>query len=264
MPVRFFFIALTILVLFSCRKDEFIYREYIEVVIDGDTENSILVESPEVIIKQNLLTITHQGEDVMVINFGEEGLHIGENHPVFVQLPFGGCDDTKNNPCAGNMKVILTDLAKIDEFFTGTLEGKIQKGDEINEIKLNFSVILDDDLQLISGRLWFDNNANNLFDFYENGIMGVEVSLSYDGKLKEKKMTGRFNSSIDGYYEFFASTKYLNDIKIHLPEIGLIFVEKNYGNDPLKNSVFDQNGEVVGLKVNKGDQLIINAGVKRK
>jgi hypothetical protein len=190
---------------------------------------------------------------------------LGLNQPVRLSLPFGFCDD-KNLPCKGNISMTLTSLGQIDEIVKGEIIGKLFIDNQWQDIRLSFNVFLNDEYQKISGRIWYDTNKNNILDLNENGINGLMIQSKANGIKLDKKASGKKSqslyASVDGYFELKASTKYANDIIIDLPPIGLVFVDKNIGSNPLINSHFDPNGQINGLVVKKGDKIVINAGLR--
>lgn len=257
-----FVILLAVLCFFSCRKDELIITEYIEVKVDKNEELSMHIKEPMLILDGNIFKFNADNKTVVEIDLGKKP-KIGINQPVRVILPFGFCDD-KTLKCNGNLSMNLTSFSVVDQLVKGEITGKIYIDGNLEDILLSFSVTLNDDYQTISGRIWYDINRNNIHDVSENGINGLCIRSQANGMELDKKISSEkpFSASVDGYFELKASTKYTNDISIDLPPIGLIFVEKNGGTNPLLNSHFDANGQILGLVVTKGDKIVINAGLR--
>ena len=97
----------------------------------------------------------------------------------------------------------------------------------------------------IGENVWYDDNENDIFDDYENGINGIKVRLWRLGdsgyELWETTVTGHKPNtpSDDGYFQFCAppGTYY---IEVVVPPLGLVLVRPNIGNDEYKDS--DING----------------------
>lgn len=261
-----FFLVLLTFQFFSCRKDSAETREYIEITIEGEKDSEIITD-PEFIIEGNVLKVKQKTEVIAEIRFSDELLETGEKKPVYVKLPVGHCDNKDAaRPCDEQITMFLQSYTKVDELFSARLKGKLWVKDELKEVEVVISGTLDEDFQKISGQLWYDVNENNLFDSNENGVNGVSVTIETDEGVYQSDITGRIPNHAykDGYFELMASTKKLNTITVDLPQVGLVFVEKNVGSDPAKDSDFDSNGQVTGLKVNKGDIVVVNAGLKKK
>ncbi len=258
-----FVILLTVLGFFSCRKDELIITEYIDVKVDQNDEMSMQIKNPQLILDGNLFKFNTENNTVIEIDLGTNEPKLGLNQPVRLSLPFGFCDD-KTLPCKGNISMTLTSLGQVDEIVKGEITGKLYMDNQWQDIRLSFNVSLNDEYQKISGQIWYDINKNNLLDSNENGINGLRIQSKANGMELDRKISGikPFSTFVDGYFELKASTKYANDIIIDLPSIGLVFVDKNIGSNSLINSHFDPNGQINGLVVNKGDKIVINAGLR--
>jgi hypothetical protein len=258
-----FVILLTVLGFFSCRKDELIISEYIDVKVDQNDEMSMQIKDPQLILDGNLFKFNTENNTVIEIDLGSNEPKLGLNQPVRLSLPFGFCDD-KTLPCKGNISMTLTSLGQVDEIVKGEITGKLYIDNQWQDIRMSFNVSLNDEYQTVSGRIWYDTNKNNILDLNENGINGLMIQSKANGIKLDKKASGKkpFSASVDGYFELKASTKYANDIIIDLPLIGLVFVDKNIGSNSLINSHFDPNGQINGLVVNKGDKIVINAGLR--
>lgn len=260
-----FVILLTALVFFSCRKDELIITEYIDVKVDKSDEMSMQIKDPQLILDGNLFKFNTENNNVIEVDLGSNEPKIGLNQPVRLSLPFGFCND-KTLPCKGNISMTLTSLGQVNEIVKGEIKGKLYIDNKWQEIVMSFNVLLSDEYQKIYGQIWYDSNKNHLLDLNENGINGLMIKSNANGKEIDSKISDRkpFSATLDGYFELKASTKYANDIVINLPPIGLAFVDKNIGSNPLINSHFDPNGQINGLAVNKGDKIVINAGLRQK
>lgn len=258
-----FVTLLAVLGFFSCRKDELIISEYIDVKVDQHDDMSMQIKDPRLILDGNVLKLIAEDKTIIEIDLGLEKPKIGFNQPVRVILPFGFCDD-KTSPCKGNISMNLTSFGQVGEIVKGEITGKIYIDDQWKDITISFNVSLNDEYQKISGQIWFDINKNNLLDVNENGINGLTIQSKVNGMQLDKKISAKkpHSVSVDGYFELKTSTKYANDIIIDLPPLGLVFVEKNFGSNPLLNSHFDSNGQINGLIVIKGDKVVINAGLR--
>ena len=258
-----FVILLTVLGLSSCRKDELIITEYIDVKVEQNDEMSMQIKNPQLILVGNILKFNAENNTVIEIDLGTQKPKIGLNQPVRVSLPFGFCDD-KTLPCKGNISMNLNSFSQVDEIVKGEIIGKLYLDNQWLDIIMSFNVLLNDEYQTISGQIWYDLNKDNLLDLSENGINGLCIQSKANGVELDRKISAEkpFSASVDGYFELKASTKYANDIIIDLPPLGLVFVDKNSGSNPLINSHFDANGQINGLVVHKGDKIVINAGLR--
>ena len=256
-------ILLAFLGFFSCRKDELIITEYIDVKVEQNDEMSMQIKDPQLILDGNILKFYAEDKTVIEIDLGLNKPKLGINQPVRVILPFGFCDD-KTLPCKGNISMNLNSFSQVDEIVKGDISGKLFINNQWQDIRVSFNVSLNDEYQTISGQIWYDLNKNNLLDPSENGINGIRIKSKANGIELDRKISAEkpFSAPVDGYFELKASTKYANDIIIDLPPLGLVFVDKNSGSNPLVNSHFDANGQINGLVVNKGDKIVINAGLR--
>lgn len=258
-------LCMVTLMLFSCRKDSIEKTEYIEVIIEDDNTSG-LIENPEIIVQGNVLMVKQEDEVVLEMKFNKDIVEAGGVKPIFVKIGNVGCDNADpDHPCGDEISMFIDTYTKVEEQFFARLKGKLWVENELKEVEVVLSGELDEDFQKICGQLWYDANKNDIFDTHENGINGVKVTIETDEGVYQTDVTGiKFSSVIDGYFELMASTKKLNTITVDLPPLGLKFVEKNVGGNPDKDSDFDQNGQVVGLKVNKGEKIKLDAGVKQK
>lgn len=260
-----FIVLLIVIGLFACRKDEVTIKEHVGVTVIYKEDVFMQIKDPQLILIENSLKFINEGDTIFIIDLGDNPLKIGYNQPVRVKLPFGYCDD-KNFHCTENISMNISSYSKIDELVTGEIVGKLYIEDKLQDVEIRFNVPLTDEFQKICGRIWYDLNKNNLLDHDENGINGMTVEIKANGIQIDRKYTGpkSFQPFIDGYFELNASTKYTNDVIINIPQIGFIMVEPTSGNGSLAGSAFDQNGQILGLIVKKGEKIVVNGGLREQ